>query len=441
MIIGNGIAGITAARHIRKRSEHRITVVSAESTYFFSRTALMYVYMGHMRFQDTIPYEPYFWKKNRIELLENLVESINAEKQEVLFRDGHVLEYDRLIIASGSKPRMPGIPGESLKGVQGLYHKQDLDRLEQQTPNIKHAVVAGGGLIGIELAEMLQSRGIAVTFLVRESAFWGNVLPQQDAEFVAEHLATHHGVEVLYEEEITEIMGDENGNVAAVQTKSGKKIAANFVGLTIGVEPNIGFLEGSGIEVNKGILVNDFLQTNLTNVYAIGDCAELKSPAPHRRAIEPVWYTGRMMGETVAATVCGEESKYQPGVWFNSAKFFDVEYQTYGHVPVRLNEHQLEYCWKHPSKALLMHFVFEKDGKCIVGVNTFGIRLRHELFDQWIAENYTIEYVLTHLKMANFDPEFFQKYEREILMGYNQLFGTDIQPSRNIWWRKLLRIS
>jgi len=112
----------------------------------------------------------------------------------------------------------------------------------------------------------------------------------------------------------------------------GETIPCTVVGLTAGVTPNIDFLEGSGIELGKGVKVNNFLETNITDVYAIGDCAEQHEAIGSRRPIEAVWYTGRMMGEALAQTICGNKRAYSPGHWFNSAKFLDIEYQTYGWV-------------------------------------------------------------------------------------------------------------
>jgi NAD(P)H-nitrite reductase large subunit len=170
VIIGNGISGVTAARHIRKLSYKKITLISAETDYFFSRTALMYVYMGHLKFEHTQPYENWFWKKNRIELKKGYVKNIETESKMLHFDNGENLKYDKLIIATGSKSNKFGWKGQDLKGVQGLYSKQDLEALEIFAPNnniCKRAVIVGGGLIGIELAEMLTSRQIPVTFLVR----------------------------------------------------------------------------------------------------------------------------------------------------------------------------------------------------------------------------------------------------------------------------------
>jgi NAD(P)H-nitrite reductase large subunit len=150
VIIGNGISGITAARHIRKRSDHRITVISSETEHFFSRTALMYIYMGHMQYAHTKPYEDFFWEKNRIELKHARVAKVDFGTSELHFEDGEKMVYDDLILATGSQPNKFGWPGQDLKGVQGLYSFQDLETMERDTKGISNAVIVGGGLIGIE---------------------------------------------------------------------------------------------------------------------------------------------------------------------------------------------------------------------------------------------------------------------------------------------------
>ena len=136
VIIGNGIAGTTAARHIRKRSDDKITIISGETDHFFSRTALMYIYMGHMRYEHTKPYEDWFWAKNRLELKKGWVRSIDFQSK-TLELDQEVLNYDSLILATGSKPNKFGWPGQDLKGVQGLYSFQDLELMEKNTQSIK----------------------------------------------------------------------------------------------------------------------------------------------------------------------------------------------------------------------------------------------------------------------------------------------------------------
>src|SRR3989304_2801611 len=191
LIIGTGVAGVTTARHVRKMSDMKITSISSETKHFFSRTALMYVYMGHMRFKEIKPYEDWFWEKNKIDLIYAHVNTIDTDNQSLQLNNGSKINYDKLVIATGSKTNKFGWPGQDLPGVQGLYSWQDVELLEENTKNISHAVIVGGGLIGIELAEMLHARNIHVTFLVREDLYWNNILPKEDSILISRHIIEH----------------------------------------------------------------------------------------------------------------------------------------------------------------------------------------------------------------------------------------------------------
>ena len=313
VIIGNGIAGVTLARHIRKKSDSKITIVSSENEFFFSRTALMYVFMGHMKFEHMQPYENDFWKKNKIDLVQGLVTAVIPTSKEIILSNNEKIAYDKLVLATGSKPNKYGWPGQDLEGVTGLYHKQDLEALENWAPKTKRAVIVGGGLIGIELAEMLRSRDIPVTFLVREKSFWSGVLPFGESQMINRHIQEHH-IDLRLDTNLVEILSDEKGHARAVVTDKGETIECEIVGLTAGVSPNIDFLKDSGIELGKGIKVNRYLETNIKDIYAIGDCAEQHEAIDLRRPIEAVWYTGRMMGEVLAQTLTGTPTAYNQDI-------------------------------------------------------------------------------------------------------------------------------
>ncbi|MDF1559589.1 MAG: FAD/NAD(P)-binding oxidoreductase [Bacteroidales bacterium] len=408
VIIGNGISGITAARHIRKNSDDKITVISSETEHFFSRTALMYIYMGHMKYEHTKPYEDWFWKKNRIDLVFDHVESVDINNRKILTGSSAAIEYDVLIIATGSKPNKFGWPGQDLNGVHGMYSRNDLDMLERNSPRINNAVVVGGGLIGIELVEMLLSRNIGVTFLVREKSFWSKILPAEESEMINRIIRSHH-VNLKLKTELKEILGDEEGYIKSVIDSAGEEFTCQFVGLTVGVSPNISFLLNSGIETDRGVLVDEYLETNVKDVYAIGDCAQHRTPPDGRKPVEQVWYTGRIMGETVAQTITRNRLPYKPGIWFNSAKFFDTEYQTYGWVFPTLKDNEDTWYRENIKKNQALRLVFLKENQQLTGVNALGIRLRHDVLDKWITEGYTADYMLEHLSEALFDPEFFLK--------------------------------
>jgi NADPH-dependent 2,4-dienoyl-CoA reductase/sulfur reductase-like enzyme len=167
-------------------------------------------------------------------------------------------------------------------------------------------------------------------------------------------------------------------------------------------------------------MVNRKLETNIPDIYAAGDCVQFSEPPEGRKEIEQVWYTGRMMGELAAKNILGEQVDYSPGPWFNSAKFFDVEYQTYGKVNNELDDNQAQYYWEKEDASKCVKVVFEKSSERFVGINSFGIRLRHECFDRWLRQGKTVDYVMQHFREALFDPEFFKDEVPDIIEKYNK---------------------
>ncbi len=443
VIIGNGITGVTAARYIRKQGDAEITIVSKESDHFYSRTALMYIYMGHMSYADTKPYADSFWAENRINLLRGAVTGLQPDAKTIQLDDGTELSYDKLIIATGAKSNKFGWPGQDLDGVQGLYNLQDLESMVRWTAETRRAVIVGGGLIGIEMAEMFLSRNIPVTFLVRENLFWSNILPREEAEMVGRHIREHH-VDLRLKTEMKEILSDENGRARAVVTTSGEEIECQFVGLTAGVSPNVDWLQDAPVEVDRGILINEYFETGLPDIYAGGDCAQFRTPLPARRPVEQVWYTGKMHGRCIADNLLGKASPYEPGVWFNSAKFFDIEYQTYGMVWAKLPEDEQSFYWEHDSGKQSLRINYRKDTRAVTGFNLFGMRGRHSVCEQWIVEQKTIEHVLQHLGAMNFDPEFFEQCEPQIVHAFNAGAGKDplpLETRKGLFSRYLLNLS
>lgn len=420
VIIGNGITGATAARHIRKLSKNaRIRMISSETEYFFSRTALMYIYMGHMTFEDTMPFEPHFWPKNRIELIHDHVTEIDTDNQKLKLAGGESLDYGVLLLATGATYNKFGWPGQDLERVQGLYSYQDLQQLEQASQEgIRHAAIIGGGLIGIEFSEMLHTRGISSTFLVRESGYWGNILPPEESRIVEHEIAEHH-IEVLLQTELAEIHDDGRGRVGGVTTKDGKRIDCDLVALTAGVHPNIDVVQASAVECGAGVLVDRWQRTNIPNVYAAGDCAQLRNPDGSPGRPEQLWYTGRMQAEAAAncigwqlergvpfEEIPNKAAPYERGIWFNSAKFFNVEYQTYGFVPGKL-EAERTHAWTSPDQKKLVRLVWDESG-AVTGMNFFGMRFSHPTCEQWLRDKRSAEYITEHLSEACFDPEFYR---------------------------------
>jgi NADPH-dependent 2,4-dienoyl-CoA reductase/sulfur reductase-like enzyme len=402
VIIGNGVAGITAALTLRRRDPAaRITVIGGESDYFFSRTALMYAYMDRLDLRDLEPYERKVYDEQKIDRIRGWVRDVDARTKSLRLDDGRAIAYDRLLLATGSVPNRLPWPGlETVKeGAVHFVSLQDLQECERLTPSTREAVVVGGGLIGIELVECLRHQGIHVTFLVREQWYWPVAFAREEGDLVTAH-ARRHGVDLRLEEEVAEVLADDKGRVRAVLTTHDAELPAQMLGIAIGVRPAIDWLAAVATppSLGRGIQVSPDFRTSLDSVFAAGDCAEI---APG--LVEQIWYSAKRQGELAARSMLGDSIAYQPPIFYNSAKFFDLEYTTLGNL---LNLPSTARCYFHqvPGREVTIRIV-ENEG-AVIGFNMIGSRWNHEYFEKWIRERRSLDEVLAQLHLAQFDVEF-----------------------------------
>ena len=394
LIVGNGIAGVTAARHVRKaRPEARITLVSDEGRVPYARTALMYVHMGVLSWAQTALYEERFWDANRIDRVVDRALGVDPAARTVTLAEVGPVGYDALLVATGSTPVVPDWLGAGLAGIHTLYGRADVPALDATAP--RRAVVVGGGLIGVELAEMLRVRGCAVAFLVREPSYLPRVLSMVESALVAAEIR-RHGVDLRFGAEVAQVEGP--GRVTGVVTASGERIPAEAVGVGTGVRPNTAWLDGSGVETDRGVLVDPALATTTPGVWAAGDCAQLRTPPPSEPPTRPIWYTARLQGATAGLGMAGQPTSYAPGVFYNSAKFFDLEYQVYGDA----TPNDSDRTWTDGHRSVR----FCTDDGRLVGISALGVRLRAAVARGWIAEGLSMDATEGRLADLPFDPEF-----------------------------------
>lgn len=419
VIIGNGVAGITAAMTLRQRdAECQITIISGESDYFFSRTALMYCYMDRMERRETEPYERKVYARQNIERVRDWVSDCDADSRHVILRSGRSLHYDRLLLATGSAPnevRWKGL--DSVRdGVVAFVTLDDLDRCERLTPSTREAVVVGGGLIGVELAECLAHHRKRVTFLVREPWYWPAALAAEEAEIVSGHIRGH-GVDVRLNETISEVAAGADGRVCAVKTEAGTEFPCQMLGVCVGVHPAVDWLRSvkSPPQLGRGIRISLDFSTSLPNVWAAGDCAEFERSG--KPVIEQLWYTARRQGEMAALSMLGDSVAYDPALFYNSAMFFDIEYTTVGAVN-DAPPGARSFFFRIPGAEASVRVV--EHGGAVAGFNTLGSRWNHNLFERWIRERRPMDYALERLADAQFDPEFSRMSLHGITAAYAQ---------------------
>ncbi len=333
VIVGNGVAGITAAFTIRAR-EHdaAITVISGESDFFFSRTALMYAFMDRLTLRDLEPHERKVYDRQRIQRIRGWVADLDASAHSLTLRTGERIPYDRLLLATGSLPNRPAWAAMD-PAPDGLVHfvtLQDLERCERLTQKGEPAVVVGGGLIGVELVECLHHHGMEVTFLVREPWYWPAALGEPEGAMITEHIR-RHGIAITHQEVVASVLTGDSGSVSGVATESGRRIECRLLGVTVGVHPAVEWLARvrTPPDIGRGIVADRDFRTSLEDVWAAGDCAEFHMEG-RPPLVEQIWYSAKRQGELAARSMLGDSVCYTPPVFYNSAKFFDIEYTTVG---------------------------------------------------------------------------------------------------------------
>ncbi|MGH9449723.1 MAG: NAD(P)/FAD-dependent oxidoreductase [Terriglobia bacterium] len=405
VIIGNGVAGTTAAMTLRQReTDARITLISGESDFFFSRTALMYAYMDRMDRRDLEPFERKVYAKQNIQLIRDWVTDLDAAARTLRLKSGLSLGYDRLLLATGSLAN--GAAWEGLEtareGVASFVTLQDLDHCERLTPSSKEVVVVGGGLIGVELVECLAFHRRKVTFLVREPWYWPAALAREEAEMVTAHIR-RHGVDVRLDEEVAQVFSGADGRVRAVKTRAGNEFPCQLLGIAVGVHPAIEWLRQVKTPPlsRRGIAVQPDFTTSLENVWAAGDCAEFDRGG--KPVVEQIWYTARRQGELAARSMLGDAITYDPPLFYNSAMFFDIEYTTVGMVN-DVPAGGASFFFRIPGQDVSVRIV-EHNG-AVAGFNMLGSRWNHTILERWIRERRTMDYVMGRLAEAQFDVEF-----------------------------------
>jgi nitrite reductase (NADH) large subunit len=274
VMIGNGMAGVRTLEELLKIAPdlYDITVFGAEPYPNYNRILLSPVLAGEQTIQDIMLNELEWYSENHITLhLGKKITAIDRVKRIVTADDGTQASYDRLLIATGSSPFMLPVPGKDLKGVIAYRDIHDTEQMIAAASQHKHAVVIGGGLLGLEAANGLKLRGMDVSVVHLPAWLMDRQLDQTAAKMLQASLE-ERGLRFLLEKNTEALLGDEHGQVRAIRFSDGLEIPAQLVVMAVGIRPNTSLAESAGLYCNRGIVVNDTMQTYDPRIYAVGEC-------------------------------------------------------------------------------------------------------------------------------------------------------------------------
>ncbi len=334
VIIGNSYAGVFAIEAIRKNDkEGKITVISREPYHVYARAAI-HEYMDGIIGDSQMYYrDKDFYERHRVtEILGREVRGIEPKEHKVVLDNKQKIGFDRLLISTGGVPITPPIEGSKGPGMFTFTTWDDAKVLRDWVKKQKEprAVVIGGGLIGLQCAEGLKHMGVDVTVVELADYVLVKALDQLTAQRVQKWLE-ENGLKIITGNTV-ESVNRVKGAVTGVKLKNGEKLKCSTVVLSIGVRPNTGFTEGSGIKLSRGILVDNSMQTNIEGIFAAGDVAEAEDFLRKRQDVIPIIPIATMQGKIAGSNMTGEKKTYPGGLPQNAFQFFGKNTVSIGNV-------------------------------------------------------------------------------------------------------------
>jgi nitrite reductase (NADH) large subunit len=288
VLIGSGPGAMSAAETIRSRDDRgEIVVVGAEPHGYYSRPGLAYYLAKEVPEERLFPFSPQDFTRLNVQLLFERAVNIDPAAHRVTLEGGRELPYDRLLIATGSRAIAAKVPGTELDGVVKLDDLDDARDLIRRSRHAKAAVVVGGGITALEIAEGLTTRRVPVHYFMRKGRYWSNILSESESRMVEDGLR-NAGVQIHHHTELASVLGRE-GHVVGVETDNGTQIPCDIVAVALGVRPQNDLADAAGLNRGRGILVDQCLRSSDDDIFAAGDVAEVRDTLTDRRTLEVLW--------------------------------------------------------------------------------------------------------------------------------------------------------
>ncbi len=322
LIIGGGLAGEAAVEAIRARDKNgRVALITGEAHLPYDRVPLSKQYLvGKMKREFVLLQDRGYYDSERVEVLTGrLATALNPQSRSVTLDDGRELSFGKLLLATGGRVRQLPLPGSDLKGVFYLRTIDDSDAIKAVMQKGRRAVVVGGGFIGCEVAAACATMGLETTIIEISPFLLSLAIDEETARFVT-NFFTEKGVRVLTDKKAARFVG-ENRNVTAVETVDGRAVPCDFAVVGVGIVPNTDLATQAGLKVENGIVVNEYLETEVPDIFAAGDVARFYSPLFDRYLRVEHYDLAVKHGERAGANMAGEKKAFTELPYFFSFQF------------------------------------------------------------------------------------------------------------------------
>jgi len=310
LIIGAGAAGFAAAATIRKYDlEGEIVIISAEKDGYYSRPALAYYLSREITKNSLYPVGKSELKNLGIKFIHTMIKEIRPEKRTVIDFNDIEIGYDRLLLATGAMAARPEIEGRSLEGVTYLDSISQTIQMIKQSKRGKKALVVGGGITALEIVEGLKARGMEVHYLLRGTRYWNRVLDEGESELILSRLKDE-GIHIHKNTELVKLSG-RKGKLKTAHLNTGETINTKLIAFAIGIRPRKELAASAGLAVERGIKVNQFMETSYKDIYAAGDAAEVYDSGSDNWVIDSLWPIARRHGITAGKNMAGAREAIQ----------------------------------------------------------------------------------------------------------------------------------
>jgi NADPH-dependent 2,4-dienoyl-CoA reductase/sulfur reductase-like enzyme len=330
VILGGGMVAGYAAKQLVELGmpADQLAIISADNAVPYERPPLSKGFLAGKDAEDAIRISPAeFYKQHGITLeLQRKVAGVDIKGKRLLVDGGGEFAFEKLVIATGTRPRILNAPGAKLKNIFYLRSLSDSKAIRDALGGVKQALVIGGGFIGMEVAAVLNQKGISVTMVLNEDRIWQRFFSPEMSKFFESYYA-ERGVKIMKSTSVNELRG--SGSVSSALLANGESIACELVVAGIGVEPVVDILATSGLEINNGVVVNEYLQTSNPDVYAAGDVANYQDVIFKKRRRVEHWDNAVSQGQYVARALMGEKSPFKHVPYFFS-DVFDLSYEYWG---------------------------------------------------------------------------------------------------------------